>query len=106
MRMPAAADVIDALGRLDGIAVNTPLLRSDELDARTGGKVFVSCESLQHSGAFKFRGAYNCLSRLDRRAFRGGVVAYFTGNHGLAVATVGRMLPSPLPSSCRSMRPL
>ena len=73
----------------------TPLLRSDELDARAGGKVFVKCESLQRSGAFKFRGAYNCLSRLDHQAYPGGVVAYSTGNHGQAVATVGRMLRIP-----------
>jgi threonine dehydratase len=47
---------------------------------------------LQRTGAFKFRGAYNCLFRLDRDAFPGGVVAYSTGNHGQAIATVGRML--------------
>lgn len=92
LRRPQPGDVLDAHQRLDGIALRTPLLRSDELDARAGGKVFVKCESLQRSGAFKFRGAYNCLSRLDRRAYPGGVVAYSTGNHGQAVATVGRML--------------
>jgi threonine dehydratase len=95
LRRPEAADVLDAHERLDGIAIRTPLLRSDELDARAGGKVFVKCESLQRSGAFKFRGAYNCLSRLDRQAYPGGVVAYSTGNHGQAVATVGRMLGLP-----------
>jgi threonine dehydratase len=92
LRRPGPADVLDAHERLEGIALRTPLLRSDELDARAGGKVFVKCESLQRSGAFKFRGAYNCLSRLDRPAYPGGVVAYSTGNHGQAVATVGRML--------------
>jgi threonine dehydratase len=62
--------------QLDGIAVRTPLLRSDELDARTGGKVFVKCENLQRSGAFEFRGAYNCLSGLNRNVYPGGVVAH------------------------------
>lgn len=95
LRRPEAADVLDAHERLDGIAIRTPLLRSDALDARAGGKVFVKCESLQRSGAFKFRGAYNCLSRLDRQAYPGGVVAYSTGNHGQAVAAVGRMLDMP-----------
>jgi threonine dehydratase len=95
LRRPGPADVLDAHERLEGIALRTPLLRSDELDARAGGKVFVKCESLQRSGAFKFRGAYNCLSRLDRQAYPGGVVAYSTGNHGQAVATVGRMLGIP-----------
>lgn len=94
-RIPVAADVLDAHERLNGVALRTPLLRSDELDARSGGKVFIKCESLQRSGAFKFRGAYNCLSRIDRGALPGGVVAYSTGNHGQAVATVGRMLGIP-----------
>lgn len=95
LRRPEAADVLDAHERLDGIVIRTPLLRSDELDARVGGRVFVKCENLQRSGAFKFRGACNCLSRLDRQAYPGGVVAYSTGNHGQAVATVGRMLGLP-----------
>ena len=95
LRRPEPADVLDAHERLEGIAIRTPLLRSDEFDARAGGKVFVKCENLQRSGAFKFRGAYNCLSRLDRQAYPGGVVAYSTGNHGQAVATVGRMLGIP-----------
>ncbi|MBR1267760.1 threonine/serine dehydratase [Bradyrhizobium sp. AUGA SZCCT0222] len=95
LRRPEPADVLDAHERLEGIAIRTPLLRSDELDARVGGKVFFKCENLQRSGAFKFRGAYNCLSRLDRQAYPGGVVAYSTGNHGQAVATVGRMLGIP-----------
>jgi threonine dehydratase len=93
LRRPEAVDVLDAHERLDGIAIRTPLLRSDELDARAGGKVFVKCESLQRSGAFKFRGAYNCLSRLDCQAYPGGVVAYSTGSQ--AVATVGRILGLP-----------
>jgi threonine dehydratase len=92
LRRPVANDVLDAHERLRGVAIETPLLRSDEIDARTGGRVFLKCENLQVSGAFKFRGAFNCLSRLDRSAYPGGVVAYSTGNHGQAVATVGRML--------------
>jgi threonine dehydratase len=94
-RHPRAEDVLDAHERLRGTVIETPLLRSDEVDARVGGKVFLKCENLQVSGAFKLRGAYNCLSRLDRSAYPGGVVAYSTGNHGQAVATVGRMLGIP-----------
>ncbi|RUZ75216.1 threonine/serine dehydratase [Mesorhizobium sp. M7A.F.Ca.US.006.01.1.1] len=92
LRRPVPADVLDAFDRLRGVAINTPILRSDELDRRTGARIFVKCENMQHSGAFKFRGAYNCLSQLDRATYPGGVVAYSTGNHGQAVATVGRML--------------
>lgn len=90
--VPTADDILDARRALEGIAVETPLLRSDALDRLTGGSVVLKCENLQRTGAFKFRGAYNCLSRLDRAAYPGGVVAYSTGNHGQAIATVARML--------------
>ncbi|MBB3237090.1 threonine ammonia-lyase [Phyllobacterium endophyticum] len=90
--IPTADDVLLARKRLDGIAIVTPLLRSDELDRRTQGKIFVKFESLQHTGAFKFRGAFNALSQLERDKFPGGVVAYSTGNHGQAIAAVGKML--------------
>lgn len=89
---PTFDDILDARRSLDGVAFRTPLLRSEKLDQLTGANVFIKCENLQRTGAFKFRGAYNCLSRLDRSAFPGGVVAYSTGNHGQAIATVGRML--------------
>lgn len=89
---PVAKDVLDAAAQLRDVAIDTPVVRSDLLDEITGAKVFVKLESLQHTGAFKFRGAYNCLSRLDRNDCPDGVVAYSTGNHGQAIATVGRML--------------
>lgn len=92
LTIPSPEDVLDAAHVLQSVAVRTPLLRSPALDRLTGGEVLLKCESLQRSGAFKFRGAYNRLHRLDRAAFPGGVVAYSTGNHGQAVATVGRML--------------
>ncbi|QTL04028.1 threonine/serine dehydratase [Aquabacter sp. L1I39] len=93
--IPTRDDILDARRTLAGVAVETPLLRSDALDRLTGARVLLKCENLQRTGAFKFRGAYNCLSRLDRAAYPGGVVAYSTGNHGQAVATVARMLDLP-----------
>lgn len=92
LSIPTPEDILDARRVLAGVAVETPLLRSDALDRLTGASVVLKCENLQRTGAFKFRGAYNCLSRLDRAAYPGGVVAYSTGNHGQAVATVARML--------------
>ena len=92
LTLPSADDVLDAARTLKPVAVRTPLLRSPALDRLTGAEILLKCENLQRSGAFKFRGAYNRLSRLDRTEFPGGVVAYSTGNHGQAVATVGRML--------------
>ncbi|WP_269083087.1 pyridoxal-phosphate dependent enzyme [Robbsia andropogonis] len=94
-RMPTMQDIRDAAELLAGVAVRTPVVRSDALDALTGARVFVKLESLQHTGAFKFRGAYNCMARLDRATCPDGVVAYSTGNHGQAIATVGRMLSIP-----------
>ncbi|WP_122155848.1 threonine/serine dehydratase [Paraburkholderia sp.] len=94
-RTPVAKDVLDAAARLHEVAIETPIVRSDLLDEITGAQIFVKLESLQHTGAFKFRGAYNCLSRLDRDLCPDGVVAYSTGNHGQAIATVGRMLGMP-----------
>jgi threonine dehydratase len=90
--LPTAADVKDAAMRLATVAVKTPLLRSDILDERVGGHVLLKAECLQRTGAFKFRGAYNILSRLSRDRYPGGVVAYSTGNHGQAIATVAKML--------------
>ncbi|WP_315755880.1 threonine/serine dehydratase [Bradyrhizobium sp. SZCCHNRI2007] len=95
LRIPHADDVLEASRTLAGVAVETPVLRSEWLDRLTGARVYVKCENLQRTGAFKFRGAFNCLSRLDRTAYPGGVVAYSTGNHGQAIATVGKMLDIP-----------
>jgi threonine dehydratase len=58
-------------------------------------RVFVKCESLQRTGSFKFRGAYNAISRLDPEARRRGVLAYSSGNHAQAVALAGRLLETP-----------
>ena len=96
MRRPTPDDVIAAAARLKGIVVKTPLVRSDELDRLTGAKVFVKLENLQHTGAFKFRGAYNTLSQLDRVEFSDGVIAYSTGNHGHAVSAIGKLLGIPV----------
>lgn len=93
---PIPSDVIDAAERLRNVAIQTPLLQSDRLDALVGGTVLVKLESLQRTGAFKFRGAYNSMSRLDRSRCPQGVLAYSTGNHGQAIATVGKILNIPV----------
>jgi threo-3-hydroxy-L-aspartate ammonia-lyase len=80
------ADVDAAAARLHDVAVRTPVVTSPELDARTGLTLFFKCEGLQHTGSFKFRGAYNKLATLsdDERAH--GVVAASSGNHAQALA--------------------
>jgi len=88
----AFADIVDAGARLEGIAHRTPINLSSTLDRMTGAHVLLKCENLQRVGAFKFRGAYNALSRLDERARTRGVLAYSSGNHAQAIAHAGALL--------------
>jgi threonine dehydratase len=100
-------DVEAAAGRLEGVAHRTPILRSRTLDERTGAAVFLKAENLQRGGAFKFRGAFNCISSLSPEQLEAGVAAYSSGNHAQAVALAARLLgtratilmPSDAPSS-------
>ncbi|MCS6938925.1 MAG: threonine/serine dehydratase [Roseiflexus sp.] len=89
------ADVLAARDRLRGIAHLTPVATSRTLNALTGRAVFLKCENLQRGGAFKFRGAYNMISRLPDEARRRGVVAYSSGNHAQGVALAARLLDTP-----------
>ncbi len=93
--LPTISDIESAAERLAGTAILTPLLESPLLNDRIGGRVLVKAEMLQRTGSFKFRGAYNTISRLppDRRA--AGVVAYSSGNHAQAVAAVAKLLGLP-----------
>jgi threonine dehydratase len=86
------ADVADAAARLAGHAHRTPALTSRTIDKRTGAQVFFKCENFQRMGAFKFRGAYNAMSRLAPDERRRGVLAYSSGNHAQAVALAGKLL--------------
>jgi threonine dehydratase len=87
-RLPTVADMEAAAARLRGIAVRTPLLESAALNERVGGRVLMKAECLQHTGSFKFRGAYNTISQVDAPA----VVAYSSGNHAQGVAAAAKLL--------------
>ncbi|WP_127105443.1 threonine ammonia-lyase [Pararhodobacter zhoushanensis] len=76
-----------AAGRLAGHARRTPLLTSPFLDEIAGRPVFVKAECLQHTGSFKFRGAWNAVSALKPA----GVLAYSSGNHAQGVALAARL---------------
>jgi threonine dehydratase len=93
--LPTAADVDTAAARLRGVALRTPLIASPVLDALTGGRVFLKAETLQRTGSFKFRGAYNKLSALAPDDRAGGVVAYSSGNHAQGVAAAAQLLAMP-----------
>jgi len=84
--------VQSAAARLRGHAHATPVVTSRTLNRRVGAKVFLKCENFQRAGAFKFRGAYNAISRLPEAEKQKGVVTHSSGNHAQAVALVGREL--------------
>ncbi|HEX4407334.1 MAG TPA: threonine/serine dehydratase [Xanthobacteraceae bacterium] len=93
--LPTAADVDEAAHRLAGVALHTPLLTSTALDAMTGGRTFLKAETLQRTGSFKFRGAYNKLASIPPEQRGGGVVAFSSGNHAQGVAAAARLLGMP-----------
>ena len=87
--------LLEARDRVSGIAHRTPVATSRTLDERLGAHAFLKCENLQRMGAFKFRGAWNMISRLPADTRRRGVVAYSSGNHAQAVALVAKLLGIP-----------
>lgn len=93
--LPDFDDVRAAAGRLDGLAVRTPLLESPALNEHTAGRVLLKAEVLQRTGSFKFRGAYNRISRIPESDRAGGVVAYSSGNHAQGVAAAAALLDLP-----------
>src|SRR3989304_2764237 len=92
MQMVTYDDVAAAAECLQGIAHRTPVLSSRTLDQRLSATAVLKCESFQRMGAFKFRGAYNAISRLSDEERRRGVVTYSSGNHAQATALAGRLL--------------
>jgi threonine dehydratase len=88
-------DIAQAAQRLRGVAHRTPVLRSRQADERTGAQVFFKCENLQRMGAFKFRGAYNALSRFTPEQRCAGAIAFSSGNHAQAVALSAQLLGMP-----------
>jgi len=90
--LPTYADVAAAARRLEGVAHRTPVLTSRTLDERLGARLFLKAENLQRMGAFKFRGAYNAISRLSDGERRRGILAYSSGNHAQAIALASRLL--------------
>ncbi|QXQ16328.1 threo-3-hydroxy-L-aspartate ammonia-lyase [Pseudomonas tolaasii] len=95
MQSSTYQDVIDAAQRLEGFAHTTPVFTSRTLDAETGAQVFIKCENLQRTGSFKFRGAFNALSRFDAQQRKAGVVAFSSGNHAQGIALAANLLGMP-----------
>jgi threonine dehydratase len=92
---PVFADILSAAQRLEGKAVLTPLLESPLLNERIGGRLLIKAEPLQRTGSFKFRGAYNRISRLNAEQIERGVVAFSSGNHAQGVAAAAQAMGTP-----------
>jgi len=93
--LPTIADIRQAASRLAPYAVRTPLLESPFLNEKMGTRILLKAEVLQRTGSFKFRGAYNRVSQIDRSVYPGGVVACSSGNHAQGVAEAGRLCEVP-----------
>lgn len=90
--LPAFEDIEDAAKRIADVCFRTPLLRNEALDERVGFPVWVKPESLQRTGSFKMRGAWNRISRIPDDEKMNGVVAFSSGNHAQGVAESARLL--------------
>ncbi|NNE43149.1 MAG: pyridoxal-phosphate dependent enzyme [Gemmatimonadetes bacterium] len=87
----SAEDVRAAAARLEGHAHRTPIVTCATLDRLAGRNLFFKCEHLQRVGAFKFRGAFNALARLEGTEIPRAVVTHSSGNHAQALALAARM---------------
>lgn len=86
MQPPTLADIHYAAALLKGVAHETPVLVSRQLNERSGARVFLKCENFQRIGAFKFRGAYTAISSLTHCHLSQPILALSSGNHGQGVA--------------------
>jgi threo-3-hydroxy-L-aspartate ammonia-lyase len=95
LNLPTFDDVVTAAERILHHAHRTPVMTSRTVDTLFAAEVFFKCENLQRMGAFKFRGAFNALSKFDARQRRAGVVAFSSGNHAQAIALAARLIGMP-----------
>jgi threonine dehydratase len=87
-------DVVEAARALRGVVSHTPLLEDPEANAVLGGRLLIKAESLQRTGAFKIRGAYNCIRQLTDAERVRGAITYSSGNHAQGVVLAARLLES------------
>jgi threo-3-hydroxy-L-aspartate ammonia-lyase len=86
------SDIEQAAGRIKGVAHRTPVLTSRTANAMAGAELFFKAENLQRMGAFKFRGAYNAISKFTDEQKRAGVLTFSSGNHAQAIALSASLL--------------
>lgn len=88
VQLPA---IIEARDRLKGIIIETPIVADSRLSKKFGINHFLKAESMQKSGSFKIRGAYNTISRLSDEEKERGVIAASAGNHAQGVALAAQL---------------
>lgn len=84
--------IIAAGKRIAPFVRRTTVLVSLKLNDALNAQVWLKCEHLQHTGAFKFRGACNALLQLSEEQRARGVYTVSSGNHGAALAAAGQQL--------------
>lgn len=89
--LPDFSDIEAAHERIQPYAHRTPVLTSSYFNKKTGASLFFKCENFQKIGAFKFRGAFNAISKLSDADGKKGIVTHSSGNHAQAVALASRM---------------
>lgn len=95
LNLPNFDDVSAAAERIKGHAHRTPVMTSRTVNKELDAEVFFKCENFQRMGAFKFRGAFNALSRFNEEQRRAGVVTFSSGNHAQAIALSASLLGMP-----------
>jgi hypothetical protein len=92
---PSFGEIEEAAERIRGVLVETPMLESERLNARVGGRLLVKAERLQRTGSFKARGAWNRLSLWSAEERARGVVAFSSGMIQVFLANVGMLKAGP-----------
>ena len=92
MAVVTYSDVLQAQTILRGVAHCTPVLTSQYLNSKSAARIFLKCENFQRVGAFKFRGAYNAIARMEQTEPPRPVIALSSGNHAQGVALSCRLL--------------
>ena len=85
-QLPVFADILLAKSRINGQIRVTPVLSDPQFNEKLGCELWLKCENLQRTGAFKFRGASNALAVLAENGVEGDVATHSSGNHGAALA--------------------
>ena len=93
--IPTVIDIEAAADRLKGNITHTPIFESFPINEQLGCRLLVKAESLQRTGSFKFRGAFNKISQIPMEKRSKGVIAYSSGNHGQGVAATAKILGLP-----------